>query len=588
MDPAAHLLLEAGDQKEATVCLKFRTFAYNEGFGFPFHISTECPDKNCVDWFTWNYMVGWKTGMEDDGKQAGHTEIFFSHDNQTSKEQTIQMAEKTRWHFNLYEDWLDLFEWQSACYSFSVVKRIELVYVNGKFIQGYQWPKQFKKGWGDYPLRLKLMMNWRGEVTDLNIYDSAFEKDELIKWTTSCEIPAVGGILSWMPEMYNITSNNDTEAVISEVASDNLCFSQRSNNKSVLEIFDDGILKSPATSDEMCARLNGRLKLIPFTDEEAFEIIREFEDYAVKANHSGFGYWMGGKASMNNTEMIEVDENFQVYSKGGLWVISDPYTNNLLGINKFVQQTGHTYAKLTQECFACWSNNWYISQPEELASFEGDLCKGPPPHDCIHDFACFTQKCDRSDLIPTYICDFKEKVKVRMKGLCKESKVDTEYLLLGYEVLKKGGGHQRKFGGSTGWVLAHKKEEDVWQLQHDHYPHLSLTMEDKDSLPVGLHSWIAANDTCSLGQTVSVQLQLSACQPDQFTCRNGKCVGMESRCDNIEVAFHSHLFDINFQDCDDSSDEKNCRTVSFDGEKYLKNKPPPPPTGLEKLPVTAR
>ena len=126
---------------------------------------------------------------------------------------------------------------------------------------------------------------------------------------------------------------NDTEAVISEVASDNLCFSQRSNKKSVLEIFDDGILKSPATSDEMCARLNGRLKLIPFTDEEAFEIIREFEDYAVKANHSGFGYWMGGKASMNNTEMIEVDENFQVYSKGGLWVISDPYTNNLLGRN---------------------------------------------------------------------------------------------------------------------------------------------------------------------------------------------------------------------------------------------------------------
>ena len=28
--------------------------------------------------------------------------------------------------------------------------------------------------------------------------------------------------------------------------------------------------------------------------------------------------------------------------------------------------------------------------------------------------------------------------------------------------------------------------------------------------------------------------------------------------------------------------------VSFDSEKYLKNKPPPPPAGLEKLPVIAR
>ena len=27
--------------------------------------------------------------------------------------------------------------------------------------------------------------------------------------------------------------------------------------------------------------------------------------------------------------------------------------------------------------------------------------------------------------------------------------MDTDYLLLGYEVLEKGGGHRRKYGGST-------------------------------------------------------------------------------------------------------------------------------------------
>ena len=218
----------------------------------------------------------------------------------------------------------------------------------------------------------------------------------------------------------------------------------------------------------------------------------------------------------------------------GLWVISDPYTNNILGINEYVLPTGHTYAKLTQECFACWSNNWNTKEPEVFSSFDGKLCKGQ--FDCIHNFACFTQKCDRSDMGLAFICDFNEKVKLRLKGLCKEAKVDTDYLLLGYEVLEEGGGHRRKYGGSTGWVLAHNKEKDIWLLQHHHYPHLSLTMEDKDSLPVGLHSWVAANNTCSLGQTVSVQLQLSACQLEQFTCHNGKCIGMESRCDNVEVA----------------------------------------------------
>ena len=43
--------------------------------------------------------------------------------------------------------------------------------------------------------------------------------------------------------------------------------------------------------------------------------------------------------------------------------------------------------------------------------------------------------------------------------------MDTDYLLLGYEVLDQGGGHRRKYGGSTGWLLAHNKEKDEWQLQ---------------------------------------------------------------------------------------------------------------------------
>ena len=43
-----------------------------------------------------------------------------------------------------------------------------------------------------------------------------------------------------------------------------------------------------------------------------------------------------------------------------------------------------------------------------------------------------------------------------------------------------------------------------------------------------------------------------------------------------------------FQDCDDSSDEKNCQMVSFDKEKYLKNKPPPSSPGVQKLPISVR
>ena len=43
-----------------------------------------------------------------------------------------------------------------------------------------------------------------------------------------------------------------------------------------------------------------------------------------------------------------------------------------------------------------------------------------------------------------------------------------------------------------------------------------------------------------------------------------------------------------FKECDDVSDEKNCRTVYIDPEKYLKTKPPPSIIENSKLPLKLR
>ena len=136
---------------------------------------------------------------------------------------------------------------------------------------------------------------------------------------------------------------------------------------------------------------------------------------------------------------------------------------------------------------------------ENIPTFAGKFCKGPA--NCIHSFSCNTEKCDRGDLAWAFMCKFQRKVRLRLKGLCKQSKVDTDYLLLGYEVLDEGGYNKRKYGGSTGWLLSHNKEDDLWSLKHEHFPQMTLTMEKNEALPVGVHTWIAANDTCSLGQT---------------------------------------------------------------------------------------
>ena len=420
--------------------------------------------------------------MEERGMQAASNEIYYSHGNQTMEEEIYQ--EKNRYHMNLYEDWIELFEWQSVCHSTSITKKLELMYLNGKLIQSYQYPAEFKKGWGDYPLILSLMINWRGEITDLNIYDSAFEKEQMVRWTTSCDIPKEGEILAWLPNMFNLTNNNVTKTTVSEVASEDLC---PNKNQEILEIFDDGVPKSPVMGDEICTRLNGRLNLVPSLEEELVATIREFEEYLVEVNQTGLSFWVGG---MNEGEW---------WIPGG-GSIKDPYTD-AIRIPFLKVPPGHgihgtDWIPKTPVCLACGGTY----NPETLPSFGGKLCRSQ--YDCVHSFLCYYQKCERNDMALGLMCKFEQKLRLRLKGLCKETKVDTDYLLLGYEVLKKGGAHKRKYGGSTGWVLAHDKEQDLWQLQHHHYPHLTISMEDRDSLPVGIHSWIAANNTCSLGQTV--------------------------------------------------------------------------------------
>ena len=103
-------------------------------------------------------------------------------------------------------------------------------------------------------------------------------------------------------------------------------------------------------------------------------------------------------------------------------------------------------------------------------------------------------------------------------------------MLLGYEVLDKGVDSKRKYGGSTGWVLAHDKERDLWQVQHHHYPFLTISMEDKDSLPVGIHQWVVANDTCNLGQTTRFLIKTSYLYETYLLSEPVKFLGLNFQC----------------------------------------------------------
>ena len=92
-----------------------------------------------------------------------------------------------------------------------------------------------------------------------------------------------------------------------------------------------------------------------------------------------------------------------------------------------------------------------------------------------------------------------------------------------------------------------------------------MTLIDDDILPVGKKVWSVPSSTCNKGQDEERVLLLTSCQEGQYSCDNAECIDIVMRCDGVAQ-------------CADLSDEKNCRLVNFDPEKYLKGRTPPSET----------
>ena len=104
---------------------------------------------------------------------------------------------------------------------------------------------------------------------------------------------------------------------------------------------------------------------------------------------------------------------------------------------------------------------------------------------------------------------------------------------------------------------------------------ISIILNDNDILPVGKKTWTLPESSCNKGLDEERSLLLTSCKVGQFSCNNGQCIDIVNRCDG---AAH----------CQDLSDEKSCRLVNIDPEKYLKGKTPPSETETLPLEVSSQ
>ena len=148
-----------------------------------------------------------------------------------------------------------------------------------------------------------------------------------------------------------------------------------------------------------------------------------------------------------------------------------------------------------------------------------------------------------------------------LKGLCKDGYSDATKGSIDdiYRQKEDSLLTTMTFWGLTMTTISYSMEYEKWIIQSMQDKENYLVMKLNSPIPLGRHEWIVGNSSniCpewTPGQAVN--LTFSACAQDQFTCDDGVCVDLNSRCDHDT-------------DCYDQSDEIGCELVTFN-KGYLK------------------
>ena len=161
-------------------------------------------------------------------------------------------------------------------------------------------------------------------------------------------------------------------------------------------------------------------------------------------------------------------------------------------------------------------------------------------------------------------CSFREKPALRTRGICEDSYFDRNFIVHGYfnnKIFFVG-----EYFSTIRWSIRSDKngsQKGFWLLEVGgrNNSFAEMVMVSEFDYPMGVNTWKSVGSSCITNEDGRLELLLTTCDEDMFTCRDGSCVSMEKRCD-LQV------------DCKDESDELRC-FIAQKPKGYDSGKPPP-------------
>ena len=576
--PAANLnVTHTKEIAEFTFCYRFLITSYNEQWNRL--ILARQPHKYCY----YEESFGFNTGFEFEGYQPIHHLV--------DRNVTGGGVGKGRgrgahpmYHHTLLARNIQTGKWVHTCNAYSSSLQKMHLYIDGLKAFSYQYTDE-----EDNPLPSTLFantdigQNMRGLVTDMNIYSRFFTETEMVTWTTNCG-QVEGDIYAWDTSRLNLTQKQESNLKVTlvKMPKADVCpdpdepkilqepsklgatqeqkrYKPKNKDSStfvgkVLELITDPFEKiDTLQSKDRCFRLDGEILSLPQNEEEEKLMDQVMWNYLMKKIGNDLKKLKKLKVVINvggetKDDIIEAFEDLEAFDKsreglfpkGGYYKYYHPVTGEPMNPNiPMLIPTHNTFSTVVKMCNVCFTSfGPYRDYP--------DICE---TWECVNGGKawCHQQSCRSVRQNDGMVCAFNKEASFNIRGLCKEAVMDTQYkfadytpaktITYGYMIVKFGLDNSRQFVGPKGWIISRNEFNKRWQMNHTHYPDLTLTMLDMDALPVGRHNWLIENNACNQGETSSQVLLMSACKESEFTCDDGKCLNITQRCNNIEVKY---------------------------------------------------